>query len=146
MDNSRQVHSELFKSAACNDTDDKIFLLSSKEWMTSAYGFGADDDKANGLGERSPRQRFSTDYAKACYADIYKYSGWGCPFATRSAGYNTNGKYTTYCVIDIVSFDGAILYDYRTSGDPANGWTSPSHFGDVVPALCVNKGDIKAAN
>ena len=49
---------------ACEDTNDKIFLLSQKEVTNSAYGF------SSGTGQSAARQLKSSDYAKSqgCYS------------------------------------------------------------------------------
>ncbi len=48
----------------CEDTEDKIFLISEKEVTTSAYGFTA----YNSYGIGNSRIKTTTDYAKANYA------------------------------------------------------------------------------
>ncbi len=58
---------------ACEDTSDKIFLLSEKEATTSDYGFTAYDQ----CGTGNSRIRVTTDYAKANYADLRAGSGYG---------------------------------------------------------------------
>ncbi|MCR4940780.1 MAG: DUF6273 domain-containing protein [Treponemataceae bacterium] len=52
---------------ACNDTNDKIFLLSIKEITTEVYGFDPDPD-AEGVG--NSRYLLATDYAKANYLNL----------------------------------------------------------------------------
>lgn len=48
---------------ACENTNDKIFLLSESEVINSSYGFAA----FNSSGKGNARIRFPTDYAKANY-------------------------------------------------------------------------------
>ena len=56
----------------CDNTSDKIFLLSEKEATTSDYGFTEYDQ----YGEGNSRIRVTTDYAKA-----------NCAFQNATAGY-----------------------------------------------------------
>ena len=51
---------------ACDNTEDKIFLLSEKEATTESYGFTA----YNVYGRGNSRLRVPTDYAKANYASL----------------------------------------------------------------------------
>ena len=68
VDNSKETtgHSEDTYAAtyACEDTTDKIFLLSESEVINSDYGFAAYDS----YGQGNARIRVSTDFAKANYA------------------------------------------------------------------------------
>ena len=52
----------------CDDTKDRIFLLSEKQVTTSGYGFGS----YRLTGEVSGRIRMRTDYAKATGASKEK--------------------------------------------------------------------------
>ncbi|MCR5496197.1 MAG: InlB B-repeat-containing protein [Treponema sp.] len=69
---------------ACDNTSDKIFLLSEQEVTTSAYGFAA--FRSSGAG--NSRIRVTTDYAKANYAYQYNTSGYGGDWWFRSPYYN----------------------------------------------------------
>ena len=64
---------------ACENTTDKVFLLSEQEVTTSDYGFAAYNvykDDSNGTME-STRIRMTTDYAKANYAIQNPTAGYG---------------------------------------------------------------------
>lgn len=67
-------------SFVCDDTSDKIFLLSEKEATTTDYGFAG----YRASGTDSARIREATDYAKANYAYQSVTSGYGCHWWLRS--------------------------------------------------------------
>ncbi|MBQ7611919.1 MAG: hypothetical protein IJU92_02480, partial [Spirochaetaceae bacterium] len=67
---------------ACDDTTDKIFLLSGKEVTTSEYGFDT-----NVAREDSSRIRKPTDFALANYAELSKRETFGGWFFLRSPSY-----------------------------------------------------------
>lgn len=109
----------------CEDTDDKVFILSKKELSTTDYGF-----KSSIHASDSAREKITTDYARANYAltmlsDSDKVNnGW---WWTRSPRYNKNTS-------DInVHINGALYY---SSGNPVSG-TSEHKDGGVVPALWI---------
>ncbi len=64
----------------CENTEDKIFLLSEKEVSTSSYGFVSND--IDGYG--STRVKVATDYAKANYVYQSKTRGYGGNWWIRS--------------------------------------------------------------
>ncbi|MBR1536021.1 MAG: hypothetical protein IJ630_03690, partial [Treponema sp.] len=110
-------------SYACNDTEDKVFLLSVKEATTEAYGFKAYDVQGNG----NSRIRFPTDYAMANYAFSYYYSyngsnNYGGDWLMRSPYYNNS-----YNALQI-SYSG-----WGYSGNPVYY----TNIG-IVPALCIS--------
>lgn len=76
---------------ACEDTSDKIFLLSEKEATTSDYGF----TEYNVYGLENSRIRVTTDYAKANYAHQYTTAGYGGWWRLRSPNYE-NSKRVRY--------------------------------------------------
>ena len=104
----------------CNNTNDKVFLLSHSE-MTNRYGFG--DWYSNGLTADTARQRTATDFALAAGAS-YEYDGYigttGCEWWDRSP--------QSAIKVQIVAANGS------------HGWESDPNGIDkgVVPALCVN--------
>ena len=104
-------------SYACEDTSDKIFLLSEKEATTASYGF----DSYNSSGIGNTRIRVTTDYAKANYADYSTSSGYGCYWWLRSPHYNYryNARYVT------------------SSGNTYYGLDVRRAYVGVVPALCL---------
>ncbi len=122
VDNSKETtgYSESTYAAnyACENTTDKIFLLSESEVINSDYGFAAYDS----YGVGNARIRVTTDYAKANYAYQNTTAGYGGLWWLRSPFYN-NSSYVRY-----VYFDGnATTYSY---GYPTRG--------GVVPALSIS--------
>ena len=106
---------------ACDNTSDKIFLLSEKEATTSDYGF----TEYNQYGEGNSRIRVTTDYAKANYAYQDATAGYGGWWWLRSPGCD----YSYYA--RNINFDGcADLYIIGGSRD-----------GGVVPALSISAGN-----
>ena len=103
---------------ACENTTDKIFLLSEKEVTNAAYGFAA----YNEYGQGNARIRVTTDYAKANYA--YQRHSYGGYWWLRSPYYyNSNGLYARYV-------------DYE--GDPACFYITDGSYYGVVPALSIS--------
>lgn len=112
---SERTYANLF---ACENTNDKIFLLSESEAINSSYGFTAYDS----YGEGNARIRIPTDYAKANYAYQSPIGGYGGAWWLRSP-YYTYEYFAHY-----VSSDGdANLNDYVNRIDAG-----------IVPALCVS--------
>ena len=103
---------------ACENTTDKIFLLSESEVINSDYGFASYDSKGKG----NTRIRFSTDYAKANYAYESSTNGYGGVWWLRSPLYNLS--YGAHHVLehgDTSNFDDVYIL----------------HSG-VVPALSIS--------
>ena len=65
---------------ACDNTKDKIFLLSEQEATTEGYGF----DLCTGKGDSNTRIRVTTDYAKATGAYQTSTVGYGGSWTLRS--------------------------------------------------------------
>lgn len=107
---------------ACDDTSDKIFLLSEKEASTTDYGFTAYDQ--NGTG--NSRIRVTTDYAKANYAYQSTTDGYGGWWWLRSPFFFSNG-------------DGARLIKYDGFANTGE-YVYYNYFG-VVPALSISVGN-----
>ena len=106
---------------ACDNTSDKIFLLSEKEATTSDYGFTA----YNQYGTGNSRIRVTTDYAKANYAYQYTTAGYGGWWWLRSPSYDDSGYARG------INRDGnANSYNY----------VNREH-GGVVPALSISVGN-----
>ena len=103
---------------ACENTSDKIFLLSEKEVTTRDYGF----TEYNVYGQKNSRIRVTTDYAKANYACQYTVAGYGGNWWLRSPYYSDERK-----ACYIYNDGDARLYDIYVH----NKYTG------VVPALCV---------
>ena len=127
MDNSAEstnpaLNASLWNSGtndyACDNTSDKIFLLSEKEATTSDYEFTAYDQSGTG----NSRIRVTTDYAKANYAYQSTTDGYGGWWWLRSPSYRSS-IYAHY-----IDYDGSAKYsrdvDYI--------------YGGVVPALCLS--------
>ena len=103
---------------ACENTSDKIFLLSESEVTNSDYGFAA----YNSYGVGNARIRVTTDYAKANYALQSITDGYGGDWLLRSPN-------CYYC-----NFVHFVLYDGNADiNDFVNVWA----FG-VVPALSIS--------
>ncbi len=77
----------------CENTFDKIFLLSQYEVTTSAYGFGTRES----YGVGNARIRIPTDYAFANYAFKRKENGFGDTWKLRSPYYT--GTYNS-CMVN----------------------------------------------
>ena len=108
---------------ACDNTSDKIFLLSEKEVTTSAYGFAAYDKYVgDSTGTTSStRIRVTTDFAKATGAYQDSNAGMGGWWWLRSPYYHIGLN---------------VLYvDYHGKADSPNFVNNDR--GGIVPALCV---------
>ena len=104
----------------CDNTTDKIFLLSEQEVTKAEYGFAAYNvykGDSNGTTESS-RIRMTTDYAKANYAYQNTTAGYGGWWWLRSPY-----CYDRYNARD-VSNDGSAYGDYYVS--PTNGGVCPA--------------------
>jgi len=104
-------------SYACEDTSDKIFLLSEKEATTASYGFAYYSSSGTG----NTRIRVTTDYAKANYAYQSTSSSYGGYWWLRSPYYaSSNLAHLVGCDGSADSLD-SVHYTLR----------------GVVPALCL---------
>lgn len=106
----------------CNNTIDKVFLLSENDVLNSEYGFG------NTYNEGKPqRQLYSTDYAKV--QGCYKYNRAAylekCCWILRSP----TSDYSTSVVQCVIEGD---LVTQGTVYETSNG---------IVPALWIDLGD-----
>ena len=104
----------------CEDTKDKIFLLSIKE--ATSYGFPA----YNEYGQGNARIRKPTDYAKANYAYQDFRTDYGGRWWLRSPSY------------DYGSFHVQLVYGIGRADDDSDfdGAVDYTKYG-VVPALCL---------
>ena len=100
----------------CDDTNDKIFLLSEKEVTTSAYGFAAYD--AYGAG--NARIRATTDFAKATGAFQNTAAGMGGAWLLRSPYY-----YVGYQVGTVTS-QGNVYQNHQVNTDNNNRGIAPA--------------------
>ena len=103
---------------ACENTTDKIFLLSESEVINSDYGFA----RYNSNGKGNARIRFPTDYAKANYAYASSTDGEGGSWWLRSPYYMYKDK-ARYVVYD---------------GYAGNSREVNNESGGVVPALSIS--------
>ena len=108
-------------SYACDNTSDKIFLLSEKEATTSDYGFTGYKQ----YGEGNSRIRVTTDYAKANCAFQNATAGYGGRWWLRSPLYN-------YC---------NLARRIDCDGYANNNLYVDSEYGGVVPALSISQGN-----
>ena len=106
---------------ACENTSDKIFLLSEKEATASDYGF----TEYNVYGLGNSRIRVTTDYAKANYAYQSSTAGYGGWWWLRSPHW-----YSSSSARDVRN-DGCANYCYRVDYE----------YGGVVPALSISAGN-----
>ena len=109
---------------ACDNTEDKIFLLSVQEVTTASYGFDTDPYacKGDGIHEGSSRIRITTDFAKASGAWQSTETGYGGWWWLRSPYYNED-NYVRHVYIDgVAAREGSAVYTEE---------------GGVVPALCL---------
>lgn len=104
VDNSKETtgysESTYATDYVCENTEDKIFLLSENDVSNSVYGFEA----YNKCGKGSTRIRVTTDYAKANCAYQSTTDGDGGSWWLRSP-YCDNSNYARY-----VSSDGSAYY------------------------------------
>ena len=100
--------------SACEDTDDKIFLLSYKEVTNSAYGFSSSDSTFDTV-----RKMQTSDYSIATGVDMF--AGYGSWWLRSPRGYNYSNlaKYVT---------ESGNIYEGENVSDDSHG---------VVPALQI---------
>ena len=103
---------------ACDNTGDKIFLLSVKEATTSDYGF----TEYNQYGEGNSRIRVTTDYAKANYANQRTTVGYGGSWWLRSPIY----EFSYYA--HFIDYEGTARYNTLVNAQSCG----------IVPALCLS--------
>ena len=107
----------------CENTTDKIFLLSEQEVTKSDYGFDVYNAyKGDGTYDESTRIRVTTDFARACGAYQASTAGFGGYWWLRSPLYN---------------YDNCARYVYFNGNARDDDYVRDSNVG-VVPALCVN--------
>ena len=114
--------------SACENTTDKIFLLSLKEATDSSYGFPTHD--AGSMG--NTRIIKSSDYAKACGVDypLLDPDRYGSIWQLRSPVENTSLQVPRYYGVRMCGDTGKIVgATLESLGAKSAG---------VVPALCVN--------
>lgn len=114
----------------CENTEDKIFLLSEKEATTSDYGF----TEYNVYGEGNSRTRSSTDFAKANRA----YDNPNCNWMLRSPCLGSSGRSELYIISGAYGQASTDSYSYGVrviKGIRDYVWDDNY---SIVPALCVS--------
>lgn len=104
-------------SYACDDTSDKIFLLSEQKVTTTDYGFDSYDSSDNA------RIRVTTDFSRANYAYQYTTDGYD-NWWLRSPSFRSDASagYVNY-------YSKADSFTYTNVNNNGEG---------IVPALCVS--------
>ena len=105
---------------ACEDTEDKVFLLSHAEVTNSAYGFSSDQSAYD-----TARQKQPTDYVMAQGAYTYRNSG---------GDYDGNSTWWLRSPYGYSS-DSARAVDYY--GYACDGYGVRNTYNGVVPALRI---------
>ena len=110
---------------ACDNTEDKIFLLSEQEATTEEYGFAVSDEYVGDSKgtTTSTRIRVTTDYAKTTGTDHFGRAGFGCSWWLRSP-FCADENRACGIYIDGDAWYSSIDVDYDTGG--------------VVPALSIS--------
>ena len=103
VDNSAATTASEPNQYACENTEDKVFLLSYQDYTNTAYGF-----ISSAYSETDTRQCVTTDYARAKGALVNTSNNYGY-YWTRSPN-SGNEHYASY-----VRTDGVIHYDNNTS-------------------------------
>ena len=120
VDNSASTTNSSSNSYACNNTQDKVFLPSHRDYINSSYGF------STSIARTDTRYCKTTDWARARGVKYdtnssYLYNGY---YWTRSPRHDTSETGKTY--VSRVDYDGYIFCD--PSRVPHNG---------VRPALTI---------
>ena len=116
VDNSASSTGYSENSNACDNTDDKLFLLAYADVTNSAYGFASDDD----------RMKVTTDYARVL----------GAWMSTSDiSGYYGNGLWMLRSPNDTYSH---FIRECNYNGEVTDGGTNVgSKFYGLVPALTI---------
>ncbi len=117
VDNSLASTLDSSNSYICEDTNDKIFLLSRKELTTAAYGFSTDKTEYD-----TARRKQTTDYAKANYA-----------YTSTSTDYLGNGWWWSRSPYYLLRY----AWDVYSDGDANYRHDVSVAYGGVVPALVI---------
>ena len=112
----------------CDNTNDKIFIPSFVDTINSDYGFHSSSNTCD-----TARRMLTSDYSRAvgaCMSVDSEYYGSGIWYS-RSPYVSAYGNKDGY-LIRGAYYTGSVIYDWGISY---------SHFG-VVPALCINVGEV----
>ena len=86
----------------CENTVDKIFLLSEEEATTSDYGFNSNPNTAD-----TSRMRAATDFAKANYASSWVWLR--SPAHYKEKVFYLNGDGTSYHTLEVIRGEGSVV-------------------------------------
>ena len=123
VDNSASTTDSTSNSYACNNTQDKVFLPSYKDYINGSYGFST-----SWFSSTNTRYCKTTDWARARGAQYYSSIGGHAP-------YEYNGYYWTRSPGSAFSFTAfGVFYDgYMSSGDDVY-----EAFFSVRPSLWIH--------
>ena len=126
-DNNANYFNNGVNSFYCDNTNDKIFLLSMQEVTKSDYGFNQDVTALD-----SSRVYPVTDYAKAHYT--LQSTGKGCRWYLRSPYWKPN----TYRYSEYGDSVWAPWIDgHANSSSSCYSYTGGKDYNGIVPALCI---------
>ena len=115
----------------CDDTDDKVFLLSRQDYQNDDYGFAdeSDGNYKNKANNKEKRKSKGTDYAIARGLNAWN------TINSDSFGY---GSYWTRSPMNEPGGEQAWTIDYSGAFDTISGSVRQGQYG-VVPAITINK-------
>lgn len=134
IDNSEVTASDSMGSAStephyvCNNTKDKMFLLSKSEITNSSYGFTMT------LGSYDNQDKLTTDFAKANGTSTH--NGYNSSYSAGQGNWLLRSPYNDYYVEGSTSNGLYALGIYWTGGIMSRDVTD-DNIGGVVPAICV---------
>ena len=101
VDNSAETTISSSNTYVCDNTEEKIYLLSYQDYLNADYGFGS----ITTTQSSSERECQSTDYARACYTSTSTASA-----TKNNAIYWTRSHHTSSSAVSIIGTDGSISY------------------------------------
>ena len=117
------------KNYFCEDTKDKVFILSENDVNKNSYGFSNDNWNSN----LSSRRRKTTDYARATGA-----------YSSLEPGYNNCGWWW----LRTPNYSGGsddVCYVYAMGGTTGDEFSSDNYTAGVVPALVISSDFVSMA-
>ncbi|MBR2377266.1 MAG: hypothetical protein IKA85_05785 [Clostridia bacterium] len=118
VDNSASTTAYSVNPCACEDTQDKVFLLSYKDVTNSSYGFTS----------KASREISTSDYIRAKGVNLYPYNNIG----TYNAHWITRSPEDYSDGVSMVHADGSVT------------WIHVSDYGvSIVPAIQIDVGDFE---
>ncbi len=127
VDNSASTTSSTSNTYACENTNDKIFLLSYQDMINTEYGFSSSYSAYD-----TARRKQTTDYARANYA-----------YYSTSSSYLYNGRYWLRSPSSSSSGRAHLVYDDGTLD--ADYGVDRSSLG-VVPALYISASELQSCS